>query len=97
VGTRGRALLEGAATLKIHGQQIAVNARVASIDGLSAHADRNEILRWLRGFRRPPLQTYVVHGEDGPAQALAATIRAELGWKADVAVDGATVALPARR
>ncbi|MCC6898239.1 MAG: MBL fold metallo-hydrolase, partial [Polyangiaceae bacterium] len=47
----------------------------------------------LRGFHRPPRQTWVVHGEPQSASALAATITRELGWVADVAVDGATVDL----
>jgi Cft2 family RNA processing exonuclease len=62
---------------------------------LSAHADQSELLRWMKGFTRPPRQTYVVHGEPGPAQALAAAIRERLGWKVDVAEDGAAVELPA--
>jgi metallo-beta-lactamase family protein len=47
----------------------------------------------MRGFERPPRQTYVVHGETGPAQALATAIGEQLGWKAEVARDGATVSL----
>jgi metallo-beta-lactamase family protein len=92
-GTRGRALQEGARTIRIHGQDVPVRARVETLGGLSAHADREEILRWLSGFRRPPGQTYVVHGEPGPAQALADTLQTRLGWKAQVARDGETVAL----
>jgi metallo-beta-lactamase family protein len=92
-GTRGRALQEGARTVRIHGQDVPVRARVETLDGLSAHADREEILRWLSGFRRPPGQTYVVHGEFGPAQALADTLQTRLGWKAQVARDGEAVSL----
>jgi metallo-beta-lactamase family protein len=93
-GTRGRALQEGARFVRIHGEDVPVRARVETVDGLSAHADQSELLRWMRGFTRPPQQTYVVHGEPGPAQALAARIRESLGWNAAVAEDGATVALP---
>jgi metallo-beta-lactamase family protein len=92
-GTRGRALQEGARTVRVHGQDVAVRAKVETLDGLSAHADREEILRWLSGFRRPPGQTYVVHGEPGPAQALADALQTRLGWKAQVARDGETVSL----
>jgi metallo-beta-lactamase family protein len=92
-GTRGRALQNGARTIRIHGQDVLVRARVESIDGLSAHADQTELLRWMRGFRRPPARTYIVHGEPTGAEALAAAIRSELGWTADVAEDGATVPL----
>jgi metallo-beta-lactamase family protein len=52
-GTRGRRLQEGAATVRIHGGEIPVRARVTSLSVLSAHADQQEILRWLRGFQRP--------------------------------------------
>lgn len=93
VGTRGRALLEGAQQLRMHGEEVPVRAQIESIDGLSAHADRTELMRWLSGFRRPPRTTYVVHGEPGPAQSLAAHIRETLGWSVEVARDGVTVPL----
>jgi metallo-beta-lactamase family protein len=89
-GTRGRALQEGARTLRIHGQDVEVRARVATVDGLSAHADQRELRRWLAGFRRPPSKTWVVHGEPRASAALADLIQRELGWPAEVAVDGAT-------
>ncbi|MGH2605085.1 MAG: MBL fold metallo-hydrolase RNA specificity domain-containing protein, partial [Anaerolineales bacterium] len=69
-GTRGRRLQEGAETVRIHGGEIPVRARVTSLSGLSAHADQQEILRWLRGFRRPPGQTLLVHGETPARDAL---------------------------
>jgi metallo-beta-lactamase family protein len=93
IGTRGRALQDGARTIRIHGQDIPVRAKVEMLDGLSAHADREEILRWLSGFRRPPGQTYIVHGEPQPAQSLADALQTRLGWKARVARDGETVPL----
>ena len=92
-GTRGRSLQEGASHLRIHGADVPVNARIETIDGFSAHADRAEILAWLRGFERPPRQTWVVHGEPAAAEALAATLRDELRWKADVAIDDVSVEL----
>lgn len=95
-GTRGRALQDGAPAIKIHGETIPVRARVETVDGLSAHADRNEILRWLRGFRRPPTKTYVVHAEARAAAALAATIHADLGWSVVVARDGEEVPIAPR-
>jgi metallo-beta-lactamase family protein len=87
-GTRGRALQEGAASIRIHGEDVPVKARVETIDGFSAHADRNEILAWLARFRRAPSHTWVIHGEPGAAAALAAEIESRLGWKASVAADG---------
>jgi metallo-beta-lactamase family protein len=92
-GTRGRALQEGARELRIHGQLVPVRARVVTLDGLSAHADREEIFRWLGGFRRPPGRVYVVHGEVAASESLAAAIRARLGWAAEVPREGQTIPL----
>ena len=92
-GTRGRALQEGARTVRIHGEDVPVQARVETVDGLSAHADQRELRRWLGGFRRPPSRTYVVHGEAKAAATLADVIARELGWQVQVAADGAIVPL----
>jgi len=78
--TRGRKLVDGAAEVKIHGQLVAVNARIERIDSMSAHADSQEVLRWLGGFKRPPRKTYLVHGEPGPMDALKSTIESRLHW-----------------
>jgi len=79
-GTRGRQMLEGATTVKIHGDLVPVGARVERIDSMSAHADQNEIMRWLGGFSRPPAITYLVHGEPLAQEALRTRIEKELGW-----------------
>ena len=92
-GTRGRSLQDGARTLRMHGQDVLVRARIEILDGLSAHADRDDILLWLGGFTRPPRLTYVVHGEPQAARSLAETIRARFGWTVQVAQDGAEVPL----
>lgn len=92
-GTRGRSLEEGAREIKMLGHMVPVRARVERIDALSAHADREEILRWLGGFARPPRMTYLVHGEPAAAHALAGEIARRLGWRVRVAVDGETVPL----
>ncbi|MDP7397941.1 MAG: MBL fold metallo-hydrolase [Lentisphaeria bacterium] len=80
-GTRGRTILSGVESVKIHGKPVEVNAKIEQISGFSAHADYNEILAWLIGFNRPPKKTFLVHGEDDPRQALAKKIRAKLGWQ----------------
>lgn len=79
-GTRGRSLVEGVSTVKIHGELIPVAARIVKNDQMSAHADREEILRWLRGFTRPPSRTFLVHGEEDAMAVLATSITNELGW-----------------
>ncbi len=90
-GTRGRLLRDGARTIKMLGQVVPVAARIMVSDAYSAHADRAEILRWLRGFTRPPSMTYVVHGEPSAAAALRDAIARELHWPATVAEDGQRV------
>ena len=79
-GTRGRQLVDGARSIRIHGHDVMVNAHVESIGSMSAHADSVEIRRWLGGFKRPPALTFIVHGEPDAMEALSATIKAELGW-----------------
>jgi metallo-beta-lactamase family protein len=92
-GTRGRTLVEGARTVRIHGQDVPVRATVVTLDGLSAHGDRDDILRWLSGFTTRPRAAYVVHGEAAQAEALATAIRARLGWDTNVARDGEVVSI----
>jgi metallo-beta-lactamase family protein len=79
-GTRGRTMMEGAREVKIHGQWIPIHAEVANLPMLSAHADADEILRWLSGFKRPPKKTFIVHGEPHASDALRLRIQDKLGW-----------------
>jgi metallo-beta-lactamase family protein len=80
-GTRGRQLVDGARDVKIHGQLVPVHARIERIDSMSAHADAEETLQWLRQAPRPPRITYLVHGEPAPMDALKAKIESVLRWK----------------
>jgi metallo-beta-lactamase family protein len=84
-GTRGRALQEGAKSLKLYGQDVPVNAEIIQMGQLSAHAGKSELLRWLAAFPAPPKQTYLTHGEPVAAQALQAAIREKFQWKVAVA------------
>jgi metallo-beta-lactamase family protein len=79
-GTRGRLLIEGAPTTRIHGQDIPVAADIKIVDFMSAHADANEILQWLHGFTRPPQLTCLVHGEPAAMDELKTRIESELHW-----------------
>jgi metallo-beta-lactamase family protein len=92
-GTRGRSLVDGAPTLRIHGQDIPVHAHVEKIDSMSAHADADEIMRWLGGFTRPPRLTFLVHGEPVAMEALQTRIKAQLGWNTKMPEHGETVVL----
>lgn len=92
-GTRGRRIQDREKEIKIHGQWIPVAAQVESIGSLSAHADSGEILRWLKGFKRPPRATFIVHGEHGSARALHEKIVKELGWNAVIPTHAEVVEL----
>ena len=92
-GTRGAALRDGATELKIHGGYVPVRAEVVSLDMFSAHADRDELLRWLGGFESPPKETFVVHGEPGASDALRHLIDERLGWTVRVPEHQQTIIL----
>ncbi|MGE5742330.1 MAG: MBL fold metallo-hydrolase RNA specificity domain-containing protein [Gemmatimonadota bacterium] len=92
-GTRGRALQDGARTLKMFGEQVPVRARVETVHGLSAHADQAELLRWLGGFTRAPRTTYLVHGEPEATRAMAQAITTRYGWAVRIPKDGEQVSL----
>jgi len=79
-GTRGDRMLKGETEIKIHGQFYSVKARVENLSSLSAHADYEGILKWLRGFKHPPKKTFITHGELAASVSLKEKIEKELGW-----------------
>jgi metallo-beta-lactamase family protein len=83
-GTRGRDMLQGTRQIKIHGQWIPVEAEVDDLSLLSAHADADELMRWLAGFRHAPSRVFIVHGEAEAAEALRVRIGKDLNWNATV-------------
>ena len=83
-GTRGAAMVAGAQTVRIHGQDVPVRAEVVNLEGLSAHADYAEMLAWLAHFTRPPRMTFITHGEPAAADALRLRIRDRFGWECRV-------------
>ena len=87
-GTRGRKLLEGAREVKMFGQWIPVNAEVAELPMLSAHADSDELLQWLLGFGQAPKRLFIVHGEPEASEGLRERVQRELGWQATVPLQG---------
>jgi metallo-beta-lactamase family protein len=78
-GTRGRAMVDGADTVSIHGHRVPVRAEVKYLGGLSAHADREELLRWCRALPGIPRRIFLNHGEDPARKALECSLL-ELGW-----------------
>lgn len=83
-GTRGADMISGERAIKIHGEVVDIRCRVDGLDVLSAHADANEILDWVRAFKRPPRHVFVTHGEPRASETLRKRIEAELKIKASV-------------
>jgi len=92
-GTLGRRIVDGARSVMLFGEAVPVKARVYTLGGLSAHADQAALLAWLKGFRKPPSRTFVVHGEEGTALAFGAAVEARLGWSVTVPRAGEAFAL----
>ncbi len=79
--TLGRRLVEGAETVRIFGEEHKVRAKVVVLNGFSGHADHNELVAWAQGFKKPPRQTFLVHGEPESAEALATSLKSELHFE----------------
>jgi metallo-beta-lactamase family protein len=90
-GTRGRALLDGADTIAIHGLPVPVRAQVHQLQSVSAHADREELLRWCQALPAPPGRIFLNHGEDPPRKALAVAIAALGLPRPELPLSGQTV------
>jgi metallo-beta-lactamase family protein len=87
-GTRGARIATGEKTVRIHGQDVALQAEVVQLQSASAHADANQLLAWLRKMPRPPGQVYVVHGDMAASDTLRQRIEHELKWRAMVPEHG---------
>jgi metallo-beta-lactamase family protein len=84
VGTLGRQIVNGEKEVRILGQDYPVNARIARINGFSAHADKEELFEWLSGLKKPPRKLFVVHGESESANKFGDYIRKKTGWEVAV-------------
>ena len=84
-GTRGRSLCDGIREVKMLGRVIPVMATIEQVDSMSAHADTDEVMRWLGGFTKAPAMTYLVHGEPVALRALAERIARERAWPVHIA------------
>jgi metallo-beta-lactamase family protein len=90
-GTLGRKIVDGAKQVKVFGEDITVAADVYTIGGLSAHADREDLLAWAGRFESPPGKVLVAHGEESVSVEFAGTLGSRLGWGADVPFPGKPV------
>jgi metallo-beta-lactamase family protein len=84
VGTLGRQIIDGAKKVRILGQQYDVKANIVQVHGFSAHADRFELLTWLKGLQTPPRKVFVIHGETKSASGFADYLRQQTGWDVSV-------------
>ena len=80
VGTLGRQILDGVSPVRIFGQYYPVQMRIENFESLSAHADMNDLHRWLNNFQSPPTHVFLTHGEEKSIQNLENFVRSKLGW-----------------
>ena len=92
-GSLGRRILEGARDVRIHGEPVTVRADVRQVPALSAHADQDGLVQWVSAIAKPPRAVYLVHGEPGPREALAAALRSKYGWRVELPEEGQAVEL----
>jgi metallo-beta-lactamase family protein len=93
VGTLGRLILDGAKTIRIHGIQYDVRARITQIQGLSAHADRDELLKWISQLSVHPKHVFITHGEKESAESFSNFLHQKKGYETSVPEFGTTVNL----
>ncbi|TVR34597.1 MAG: MBL fold metallo-hydrolase [Balneolaceae bacterium] len=85
-GTRGRDLLDGAPEIKFFGKMHPVKARIELLEGLSGHADRDELISWLSDLKISPEQTFLIHGEPGALLSFKSTLNERLNWTSEIPV-----------
>lgn len=86
-GTLGRAIISGEKYVRILRERICVNAEIYFLEGFSAHADKNDLLKWLSGFKESPKKIFLVHGEENSKQIFAQTVKNILGYNCTVVED----------
>lgn len=92
-GTRGASLAAGEKHVRVYGQEVRIEAEVIQMEGLSAHADSNELVQWMKSAPEAPAMTYVTHGEPDASDALRLRLKHELGWRARVPEHQETISL----
>jgi len=84
VGTLGREIVNGAKKVRILGKHYPVRAKIAQITGFSAHADRDELFKWISSIKSAPKHVFITHGESEAAQSLSTFLREKTGWNTSV-------------
>ena len=77
----GDQLNKGEKEIRIHGSMIPVRAQVLMMEGLSAHADSNELIQWLSSIKKPPIKVCLTHGEEATAQAFSEKVKSHFTWE----------------
>jgi metallo-beta-lactamase family protein len=80
-GTLGRQIVNGAKSVRILGQYYPIRARIAQVHGFSAHADQNELIKWLSSLNKPPRCLFITHGELDASESLAGMVKEGKGWE----------------
>ncbi len=88
-GTLGRMLVDGAKEVKLFGETIEVRARIRKLDGISGHADKNGLIKWIGAFSEKPKKVFIVHGEDQVCDSFCDCLRSEYGYQAVAPYSGA--------
>jgi metallo-beta-lactamase family protein len=96
-GTLGRRIVDGVKEVKLFNEEIAVNAEITVLPGISGHADREGLIAWAGGFKEKPKKCFVVHGEDTVTDIFAEELHRQLGWDAAAPYSGAVYDLTADR
>lgn len=94
-GSLGRALLEGAKTVHLFGEEIAVCAKIKRLNGISGHADREGLIRWINAFEEKPKKVFIVHGEDQVCDIFADNLKENYGFDTAAPYSGAIFDLAA--
>jgi len=92
-GTLGRKIVEGARSVRVFGEPIAVHAKIYTIGGFSAHAGQSELLDWISHFENPHMRVYIIHGERGISEDFAAIVHQRFKLQASVATVGEDIRL----
>jgi metallo-beta-lactamase family protein len=92
-GTLGRMILDGAKEIRIHGKMYPVRAKITQIQGLSAHADRDELMKWISMLSANPKHVYITHGEKYAAEQFSQYLHEHTGFESSVPEYGETVQL----
>ena len=85
-GTLGNSLLNGAKQVRLFGETIEVHARIENLPGISGHADRNHLIKWIGAFETPPKKVFIVHGDDKVTESFAAHVHDVYGYDAYVTI-----------